>query len=106
MEFTMAQVMVMYRKPADAAAFDKHYAAVHAPLAKAIPGLRKFEVNAGAIGSPQGPSDYHLIAMLHFDDVAAMQAALASPEGQAAAADVGNFATGGAELLFFDTKPA
>ena len=31
-------------------------------------------------------------------------AALSSPEGQAAAADVGNFATGGVTLLIFDSK--
>ncbi|HEY3813035.1 MAG TPA: EthD family reductase [Caulobacteraceae bacterium] len=102
----MAQLMVKYRKPTDAAAFDKHYAEVHAPLAKTIPGLRKFETSHGAIGTPQGPSDYHLIAILHFDDVAAIQAAFASPEGRAAAGDLPNFASGGAELLIFDTRPA
>ena len=102
----MAQLMVLYGKPADAAAFDKHYAEVHTPLAKAIPGLRKFETSHGAIGTPRGPADQHLIAILHFDDLGALQAALGSAEGQAAAADLGNFASGGAELLIFDTRPA
>ena len=105
-EFMMAQLMVLYGKPADAAAVDKHYADVHAPLAKAIPGLRKFELSHGGVGTPQGPSNYHLIATLHFDDVAAIQAAFASPEGQAAAGDLSNFASGSAELLIFDTRPA
>jgi hypothetical protein len=35
-----------------------------------------------------------------------MQRALGSPEGEAAAADVQNFATGGVDLLMFDTAPA
>lgn len=34
----------------------------------------------------------------------ALQAALASPEGQAAAADFANIASGGATLLTFDTQ--
>jgi uncharacterized protein (TIGR02118 family) len=41
---------------------------------------------------------------LTFDNMAAIQAAFASPEGQAAAADVQTFATGGAEMMFFDTR--
>jgi hypothetical protein len=36
--------------------------------------------------------------------MSALQAALASPEGQAAAGDLANFADGGADLLMFDTK--
>jgi uncharacterized protein (TIGR02118 family) len=102
----MAKLMVLYSKPTDAAAFDKYYAEVHTPLTHAIPGLRKFETSVGDIGTPQGPSNYHLIAFLHFDDVAAIQNAFASPEGQAAAGDLKNFATGGVEILIFDTRPA
>lgn len=36
--------------------------------------------------------------------MADIQAGLESPEGQAAAADLGNFAQAGVDLLFFDTK--
>jgi hypothetical protein len=35
-----------------------------------------------------------------------MQAALGAPEGQAAAADVQKFATGGADMLLFETAEA
>ena len=38
-ETTMAQLVVMYKTPRDAAAFDKHYAEKHIPIAKKIPGL-------------------------------------------------------------------
>jgi uncharacterized protein (TIGR02118 family) len=44
-----------------------------------------------------------LIAILHFDDLAAIQRAFASAEGQAAAADVRTFATGGADMFLFDS---
>jgi uncharacterized protein (TIGR02118 family) len=101
----MARLMVMYRTPKDRAAFDKYYFDTHVPLAKKIPGLRKYEVSAGGVGSPAGDSGVHLIATLEFDDMAAIQAAFASPEGQAAAADVQVFAPGdGARMLLFENR--
>jgi uncharacterized protein (TIGR02118 family) len=84
----MALLVVMYKTPHDAAAFDKHY-----------------EVSRGAVATPAGPSNYHLVALLHYDDVAAIQKAFASAEGQAAVADVQTFATGGADIFMFDTRP-
>lgn len=100
----MARLVVMYKTPKDKAAFDKHYAEKHIPIAKKIPGLRKFELSQGPIATPAGPSGFYLIATLHFDDVAAIQKAFASPEGQAAAADVQGFATGGVEMAIFETR--
>jgi len=100
----MATLAVMYKTPKDAAAFDKHYSEKHIPLAKKIPGLRKYEVSKGPVGTPAGPSGYHLVALLQYDDLAAIQNAFASPEGQAAVADVQNFATGGADIVMFDTQ--
>ena len=99
-----AQLVVMYKTPKDAAAFDKHYFEKHIPIAKKIAGLRKYEVNQGLIATPAGPSGFHLVAILHFDNLAAIQAAFGSPEGQAAAADVQTFATGGVDMYMFDTK--
>jgi uncharacterized protein (TIGR02118 family) len=103
-EKTVAQLLVMYKTPRDKAAFDKHYMDKHIPIAKKIAGIRKYALSKGPIGTPAGPSGYHLIATLDFDDVAAIQKAFASPEGQAAAADVQTFATGGVDMFIFDTK--
>lgn len=100
----MADLVVMYRTPKDAAAFDKHYFETHVPLAKKLPGLRKYEVSSGVVASPAGASGFHLIATLKFDSVSAIQAAFASPEGKAAAGDLSNFATGGADLIMFDSR--
>jgi uncharacterized protein (TIGR02118 family) len=100
----MARLLVMYKTPQDAAAFDKHYFEKHVPLAKTIPGLRKYEVSQGAVTSPMGGADYHLVAILEFDSVAAIQNAFFSAQGQAAVADVQSFATGGVEICMFDSK--
>lgn len=100
----MAQLLVLYKTPKDPAAFDMYYFATHVPIAKKLPGLRKYEVNQGPVATPAGLSGIHLIAVLHFDNMTAIGAAFASPEGQAAAADVPKFATGGADMMMFDTK--
>ena len=99
----MAKVYAMYRHPADAVAFDRYYYGTHVPIARRVPGLRGYEVTRGAIDSLGAPSPYHLIAALTFDSRAAIDAALASPEGQATAADLGNFATAGVDLFIADT---
>ena len=102
----MAHLVVMYKTPTDTAAFDKHYSDKHIALAKKIPGVRKYEISRGAVATPAGPSGYHLVAVLRFDDMAAIQNALASAEGQAAVADVGTFATGGVDIYMFDSQDA
>jgi uncharacterized protein (TIGR02118 family) len=100
----MAKVLALYKKPADAAAFDAYYYSTHVPLAKTLPGLRGYEVSSSPIGTPAGEAPLHLVAILSFDSMAAIQAALTSPEGAATAGDLGNFAQAGVDLLMFDTK--
>jgi uncharacterized protein (TIGR02118 family) len=100
----MARLVVLYKTPKNAEAFDKHYASIHIPLAKKVPGLKKYDVSQGAIGTPAGPSGIHLVATLYFDSMDALKAALSSPEGQAAAGDLANFADAGVDLYMFDTK--
>jgi len=100
----MAKLVALYSHPADPAAFDDHYFNKHAPLAKTIAGLRRYEVSRGGVAGLQGGAPYYLAAILSFDSIDAIQAALASPEGQAAAADLANFAQAGVELLIFDTE--
>lgn len=99
----MADLVVLYRTPKDPAAFDKYYFERHIPLAKTIPGLRKYTVSKGPIATPGGPSNLHLIATLTFDNMAAIARAFASPEGKATAADVPKFASGGVEMHFSET---
>ena len=102
----MATLLVLYKNPADPAAFDRYYFSTHVPLARKIPGLRRYEVSAGPITTPQGDAPYHLVATLSFDSLDAIRQALGSPEGQPAGGDLGNFAQAGVELLMFDSKEA
>ncbi|MEO5492854.1 MAG: EthD family reductase [Sphingomonas sp.] len=102
----MARLVAIYKTPADIEAFDKHYFGTHIPLAKKMPGFRKYEVSAGPISTQVGPSDIYLIGAVYFDDLAAMQHAFASPEGQACAADRQIFApdSSGVQIFIFDTN--
>jgi uncharacterized protein (TIGR02118 family) len=99
----MPQILVLYYPPADPAAFDKYYHETHIPIAKRIPGLRTYTVSTAPPNVLAGNA-VHLVAELTFDSMADVNAALASPEGQATAADLSNFADGGASILIFDTS--
>jgi len=101
----MATLMVLYNTPSDPVAFDAHYFSKHVPLAKKIPGLRSYEVNKGPVSTPQGASPYHLVALLGFDSLEAIKAALTSAEAQVTAADLANFAQAGVQFLVFDKRP-
>jgi uncharacterized protein (TIGR02118 family) len=100
----MAELVVLYKTPTDAAAFDKYYFETHVPLAKKLPGLKKYTVSKGAVATPAGPSQYHLVATLSFDSLADIQAAFKSADGKATAADVPKFASGGVEMQMYETR--
>lgn len=91
-------MLVLYPPPTDPQAFRAYYEATHLPLVAKLPGLRamrhSFEVSAGP-----GESPYFAVFEAEFDSAEAMAAALGSPEGQAVAADVPNYASGGAVVL-------
>ncbi len=92
------QLTVVYHHPDDVDAFDRHYAEHHAPLAASIPGVRSYTTSRPDPG-PDGARAEHLVAVLLFDDAEAFAAGMGSETGQAAAADVPTFATGGASLM-------
>ncbi len=100
----MAKLIAVYKTPKNVAAFNEYYFAKHAPLAKKITGLRSYQVSDGPVGLPMEAGGIHLVAILEFDSVEAIQTGLGSPEGQATAGDLANFADGGVELITFNTK--
>ena len=83
----MARMVVIYKTPADPAAFDKHYFDVHLPLASQLPGLRRYEVSKAPIIALAGAVDPYLVGTLHFDSMDAIREAFASECGRACAAD-------------------
>ncbi len=99
----MTRLLAIYNPPADPAKFDAHYHGTHLPLARTIPGLRGMRISASPPVALAGTAPY-LVAELDFDSMAAFQAALASPEGQATSADVANYAQAGVSLLAYETK--
>jgi uncharacterized protein (TIGR02118 family) len=95
----MVKAVVLYGQPEDPDAFERYYADTHTGLAKAIPGLRRFEAARG-VATPDGSDvPYQRIAELTFDDIDALQAGLGSEQGQAAVNDIPNFATGGVTMF-------
>jgi uncharacterized protein (TIGR02118 family) len=70
--------------------FANYWLETHAPLAKKMPGLRKYVVNV--VKRPPGREpDYHGVVELWFDDAASMKKAFISPEGAATQKDAEAF---------------
>jgi uncharacterized protein (TIGR02118 family) len=105
MEERMARMVVVWQRPEDTSAFDEHYFRTHVPLAKKLPGLRKYEVSSGPITVLYGPPSTYLVAILHFDSLEAIRRAFATPEGQACARDRQHLAPNEAVQIFlFDDR--
>lgn len=94
----MHVLMFGYGRPADPAAFDSYYASNHRPLIEKVPGLASLTARHCESLDGSAPP-YYLVAELGFASRAALDAALASPEGQTAAADSANFADGGVTIF-------
>jgi uncharacterized protein (TIGR02118 family) len=103
-ETIMVKLTVLYGQPKDPAAFERYYLDTHTPIALKVKGLRRFEI-AKVLGTADGsPSPHYRTADLYFEDAEHMQQCLGSAEGQAAAADIANFATGGVTMLIADVQ--
>lgn len=102
----MARLVAIYKTPTDVEAFERHYFETHIPLAKKMPGFRKYEVSHGPVSVLAGPTDVYLIGTVYFDDLEAMKNAFASPEGRACAADRRVYAPDatGVQIFAFDTR--
>ncbi len=101
----MIKLIALYKTPSNPADFDSHYANVHTPLVKKIPGLRKLEV-ARITGAPIGEAQHYLVAEMYFDDQDSMQRSLASPEGKATARDLASFAGSIVTMFYAEVKEA
>ncbi|MHA4854861.1 EthD family reductase [Rhodococcus sp. MSC1_016] len=101
----MHKLVVLYPEPTDKAAFRDYYETTHLPLAAKLPGLRdhRYSYDVHGVG---GESPYFALFEAAFDSAADMQAALESEQGQAVAADVPNYATGGAQIIHYIPEPA
>src|SRR5688572_28571330 len=95
----MIKLTVLYGRPEVPEAFEEQYAEVHMPLVEKIPGAERWEA-ARVVDTMEGDTPpYYRIFEFWFEDLDGMQASMGSPEGQAAVADIPNYATGGATTL-------
>ena len=73
------------------------------PLAKTIPGSRTYEVTSGDVMGMADKRGVYLVAILEFDSMMAIGVAMASPQEQATAADLAQFASAGVEIMMGET---
>lgn len=82
-------MVVIYRKPdLTPAQFRAHLENVHAPLAKRLPGLRRYRQNHVTPDPKCKPPGWDAIVELYFDTWESMEAAWDTPEGAASDADL------------------
>jgi uncharacterized protein (TIGR02118 family) len=88
----MVKLVALYKQPEDKKAFDEHYFNVHLPLAQKMPGLIKATVTKYSTTPMGTESPYYLQAEMYFENMEALNQAMSSPEGKAAAKDLMSFA--------------
>ncbi len=99
-----AQIIALYGEPDDADAFQQYYRTTHMPLAKQLPGLIRYELSSGVVSDFGGGSPYFMVAPLTFSAKKDIHAAMVSEIGEAVAADLKNFATGGVTVLIMESE--
>jgi uncharacterized protein (TIGR02118 family) len=99
-----AKLTVLYHHPSNPDLFESHYSQTHMPLARKIPNMDRIEVGKVVSTPDGGAPPYYRFAELTFADTATLQASMGSEQGQAAAGDIGNFATGGVTMFVSETE--
>lgn len=87
----MTKLIALYKKPEDVELFEKRYFEQHIPLVDKMPGLIKSEITKlKSLGDPE--NKFFLQAEMYFENRDALDSAMASSEGKAAAKDLMSFA--------------
>lgn len=87
----MTKLIALYKKPEDVEMFEKRYFEQHIPLVNKMPGLIKTEItNLKSLGDVE--NKFFLQAEMYFENQDALNSAMASDEGKAAAKDLMSFA--------------
>jgi len=91
-------VILIHRSP-QAETLERRWSDGFVPAAERLPGLRRVVVTR-PVGAPASTPRFQLIHELFFDDLDSLQAAMTSPDGQAAGRALMEFASAEAELFF------
>ena len=90
----MFKMMILLKKKPTLGSeeFAKYWLETHSPLAKKLPGLRRYVVNV-VRRPPNREPDYDGVVELWFDDIGSMRKAFTSSEGVATEKDAEAFAS-------------
>jgi len=100
-----AKIIVLFGKPTDPQLFDKQYWDDHIPIAKQMPGLRKYTVHK-VVTAPRGEPAYYQVAELEFDNMDSLKNAISSQAGKDSGRHGMKIATGGMTFLYAESKEA
>ncbi len=95
----MVKLVIFFHKPTDTEAFEVRYAQQYVPATNSMPNVKRVTVSR-AIGAPRGEPPFYLIQEMYFDDMAALNQSLNSPEGRNAGAVLMGFAREIVSLMF------
>jgi uncharacterized protein (TIGR02118 family) len=95
----MIKLTVLYGHPTDPGTFENYYLNSHLPIVENMKGYTRSEFTIFMPQADNSPSVFYRMAEFWFEGPEALQQTMASPEGQATAADLSNFATGGVSVL-------
>ncbi|MFD1701848.1 EthD family reductase [Methylopila henanensis] len=95
------KLVVMYPKPADPKRFDSYFRETHVPLVAKMPGLKNYAFGPSS-GPDGGEGPYFWIFVGTWESKAALEAALGSPEGQTAVADIPNYSPDAPTIAVID----
>lgn len=95
----MHKLMVVFRSSGDSLRLETQWSTDFVARAERMPGLRRVSVSR-VVGGPGGLVDIHLVHELYFDDLQALQQALASEQGQEAGRALTSFAGSDVSIFF------
>lgn len=93
------KISVLFGQPKSAAEFERHYAAVHMPMLRAVAGIQRIELATPVALEPGVAPPFYRITEMWFASMAQMDAVTGTPAWQQIVADVPKFASGGATVL-------
>ena len=102
-EIPMVELVVLYKTPKDPKHFEKHYREVHGPMTAKLPGVKSYSYGpVRAVNGYGDAGEFFWYWSGIFDSTQAAIDAMASPAGQAGAADVPNYYRRDPLFMFFE----
>ncbi len=101
----MASIIVLFGKPQDPQEFDELYWKEHVPMARKMPGLKKFTVHK-VMAPPGREAPYYQVVEMEFESMDELKKAVKSPESQESTRHASKIATGGMTFLYTEPKHA